>query len=313
MSEPRRVLLTHYDLDGITCDIIISKLFQFEKKYMCGYAKMSNHIANGHLSGYDSAVVTDLSLTYGQFQSLTTEYGNKFLYIDHHKPSVEMVNNLETNDSLCFMDTSFSGAGIAFQVFKKKIKENILPFICAVDAYDCWRWRTHEKEFNIGYDLNVLFWKYGYNDFFDRFSTNHSIVFNDQEKKWISDHGKKRDESIINSDRTDFGDNSMVVLNASREYINDYGLQFPEYDIFYLLYTTISGGLSLSIRTTRKDIDVGKALKNAKMGNPYIYTAGGHPESGGVEFNDEPGLGVIIDVIETINDDLEGKPIDIPF
>lgn len=315
IKVPRRVGLYHFDLDGVACDILISKMYTFEKKFKCGYAKMKKYIVDGALSGYDTAIIADISLTYGQFQQMAAEYGKNFLYIDHHGPSVEMVRGLKNNESPCFVNTEYSGAGITFQTFHKRLMNipGIMDFITSVDAYDCWRWKTHPDNFGIGYDLNTLFWQYGYNDFYSRFYDDMSIKWQSHEQKWISNHAKARDNAIINADKTPFGKNSLIVIDTPESYVNDFGLQFPEIDIFYLLYTTIQGNLSLSVRTTKKDIDVGGALKQAKMGNPYINTAGGHPEAGGMDFYGEMELDLILDIIETINNTLEGNPVIVPF
>jgi len=313
MSEPRRILLTHYDLDGIGCDIILSKLYKFERKYKCGYPKMKKFIEDGNMSGYDSAVVADLSLTKEQFDTISNEYGDKFLYIDHHGPSVDMVNGIENNPSKCFMDKKFSATGITFQLFQKNLPKNMVPFVSAVDAYDCWRHSTHGNAFLTGYSLNILFWELGYNYFFDRFSKNPNVVWTTQEQKIISDHATKRDKALRESDKTPFGDDSLIVLDTPRAYINDYGLVFDEYKTFYLMYTTQEGKLSLSVRTTRKDVNVGKSLNMVGNWNPYVMTCGGHPEAGGMDFNDDADLDVIIDAIESIDRDLNGIVEDVPF
>ena len=37
--------MTHYDLDGVGCYVLLNKLFKFEKKIYCGYKKVRENLA----------------------------------------------------------------------------------------------------------------------------------------------------------------------------------------------------------------------------------------------------------------------------
>ncbi len=308
MSEKRRVLLTHYDLDGVVCDILISKLLIIEKRVMGGYAKIKEHLKAGSLKGYDSAIVTDVSLTRNQFMGLEKEYGTHLLYVDHHAPSLSMIKECKNYKAKCMLDTRFSASGIIYQAFEAKLPSNrdFYKFLTAVDAYDCWR--THLGIFNVGYDLNTLFWKYGYKSFFGRFFNSPDTNFKNHEQVWISNHKKLRNKALLESDKNEFGKNSLLVIDAPKEFLNDYTLQYPEYDIFFILYIGMDNILTMSVRTTLSPdvIDVGATIGVFKERYPdKIATGGGHPCSGGCNFEAGVTFDDIIDIIEEMNTQLE--------
>jgi len=312
----RRVLLTHYDLDGVGCDILLSKLWGFEKKHCCGYGKIREKISNGELMWYDSAVISDVSLTEEQYKKISEEYEDKFLYIDHHQPSIEMVEKLANNKSPCIVNNKFSATALIFQTFSSKLNTspNTIKFISAIDAYDMWRHITHPDIFNRGYDLNILFWKYGYFDFYDRFYESMNIIFTPMEQKWITDHKKRRDFALENSEMTEFGKNSLCVINVPADYVNDYTLQYPEYDFYYMICVDRDGNLVLSVRSTVNVewVSVGHVLREVRDSYDIILSAGGHKQAGGVDFDSKTPLDSIIDIIEDINEKLESLN-DIPF
>lgn len=311
-----RVLLTHFDLDGVSCDILLSKIFTFTKKHMSGYPKVKSKIDNGDISGYGSCIISDVSLTADQYKKMTNEYGSKLLYIDHHLPTKKIIESYNNGSGVVFDDT-FCATTLILRTFFNKLKQygEIIRFVSAVDAYDCWRHETHPEIFKIGYDLNILFWQYGYWKFFDRFSGSFSLDFVAKEREWIDEHNQERDKALDISDMNNFGKNSVFIMNVNSKYINEYNLQFPEYDLYYILYT-IDNRLSLSCRSTLDDADLGKIVREVKYDHTDIVTAGGHPQAAGVDFVMDTPLDVIIDIVEDINDRIErrNEPIEeLPF
>ncbi len=303
--DKRRVLMTHYDMDGVGCDILLSKMFEFEKKHMSGYAKVKTKIANGDLSGYDSCVVSDICLTPEQFQQIADEYGDRFLLIDHHEPTNEALDY--NKNSPVIFNTKYCATALVFQSFIKKLKHipHLVPFVTAVDAYDMWRHETHPDTFKLGYKLNTLFWKYGYWDFHDRFSDDFSFNLKPFEKTWISNHEKERDAALKASDMNNFGKNSLFVMNITSDYVNDYTLQFPEYDVYFMLYQNPDGKMVLSCRTTLEGVSLGSVARDIRHDYKQILTAGGHPKSCGIDIEEGTSIDVILDIAETINNRIE--------
>lgn len=302
MEEKQRVLMTHYDLDGVSCDILMSKMFDFTIKHKCGYLKVKEKISQGDMMWFDSAVVTDIDLTLDQYLFLSGEYKDRFLYIDHHKPAVDMINDLPKNFSKCIVSTKFSATALILQSFKKLHKlPGIFPYVSVVDAYDKWRFDTHPDQFEAGYDLNSLFWYYGYDDFYDRFSNNLSLEYTSKENEVISEHRKKRDEALAESDKTDFGNSSLLVLNPPSNYINDYSLVYHEYDFYYMVYKNSNDNMVISVRSQLDYVDIGIILRQVRNEFDIVLTAGGHPKAGGADLDGRTSFDDILTVVERIN------------
>lgn len=316
----RRVLMTHFDLDGVASSILIKKMIQpIEKRICCGYGKVKSKIERGEMSGFDSCIVTDISLDPDQFGRLSSEYGDKMLYIDHHPTSQEALLHYQ-GDAKIHYNTKFSATGIVFQKYAKFLKshEDIAKFVFAVDSYDMWRHQTHPDMFKLGYDLNVLFWKYGFYAFEDRFSYSFCTHFNANEKLWISEYKLARDEAMKKADITKFHNNSVLIFDADQEYVNDFALQMPQYDVFYIVYVSKQGSMRISIRSLLDGdaVNIGQITKEFEGTNTNIISAGGHPQSGGIDLEDGVDVDSIIDIVEAINYRVEAAKwadTDIPF
>ena len=78
--------LFHYDLDGVSSDILMSKYFNFDKKYQCGYAKIKKYIDSGISFDYpinirDGFITkNDAPRVLGQFIYNAWKSGIKALY-----------------------------------------------------------------------------------------------------------------------------------------------------------------------------------------------------------------------------------------
>lgn len=316
----RRVLLTHYDLDGVSSSILINKMVQpIEKRICCGYGKVKDKIEGGDMSGFDSCIVTDISLDPDQFERLSSEYDDKFMYIDHHPTSREALVDYSGNAKIHFT-TTYSATAIIFQTYRKFLNrhKDIAKFVVAVDAYDMWRHQKHPDMFKLGYDLNTLFWKYGFDDFEDRFLNNFSTDFSIEERMWIAEHKIARDIAIKKADITKFGNNSVLIFDADQQYVNDFALQLTEYDVFYIAYVSKQGKMRISIRSLLDGdiVNIGQITKEFEGTNVNIISAGGHPQSGGVDLQDGVDVDTIIDIVENINDRVEAAKwasTDVPF
>ena len=303
--------MTHYDLDGVTCDILMSKMYNFEAKHKCGYMKVKEKISQGDLMWYDSCVVTDISLTLDQYLFISGEYKDRFLYIDHHGPSIKMINDLPKNFSKCLVDHDFSASAIILRSFKALQRyDKVFDYVAAVDAYDKWRIQTHPERFEIGYELNSLFWNMGYDDFYARFSHSMTLDYTHSEQQIVDGHKRDRDAALAASDMNDFGKNSILILNPPAGYINDYTLQYPDYDFYYMVYNN-NDNMTISVRSSLDYVNIGMVLRQVRDENELVITAGGHPQAGGADLDGMTPLDDILNVIEQINSILETQLV--PF
>jgi len=316
----RNVLMTHYDLDGVCCDIILSNLFSFEKKIKTGYNRIDGYVSNGDLMFYDSCFVTDISLKRNQLQSLTNEYKHKLFYTDHHivtKDELDAVNMVDS--TILFNDKMSATAGI-FQYFfskRKNVDKRLYKLTTYADAYDMWRYKTHPFEFNVGHELNVLFWHFKYDYFFNRFKNGY-VPYTDEEEEVLDVYYDTRKKAIDESENAEIGDNSIVYIGVDQAYINEFSLMNQGYDAYYMIYVDGTGSLRLSVRTDRDDANFGEHIKGVEPLFDSIINGGGHKQAAGLTFKPGTELNKVFDVVEYLNYLDEKKEIpynlsDIPF
>lgn len=305
----------HYDLDGVGCDILASKVFNFDDKYCAGYWKIHSFIDKGRYKGYDAIFVADLSLTVDQYELLNEEYKNRFIYIDHHESSKVIYNVFNTDKRLAIIDDRMSATALIYMNFHDKMKCVDPNFVSAVDAYDMWRFKTHPKEFKNGYNLNILFNRYGYFNFREKYIDNTVFHINDEDMEYIDDFCNKRDVVIKNTETVTFDNDffkSIVIFCEDTNFINDYSLYYAneDIDILYIIYYTDDENYRLSIRTNNDSFNIADSLNDCTFGNliEWIHDCGGHRSACGIGFEKDVDLLTILQVIESID-----ESIDIPF
>jgi len=311
----RNVLMTHYDLDGVCCDIILSNLFTFNKKIKSGYNRIDGFVLNGDLMFYDSCFVTDISLKSEHIQSLTNEYKNKFFYTDHHIVTKKELDNVDIIDSTILFNDKISATAGIYQYFfskKKTVDKRLYKLTTYVDAYDMWRYKTHPYEFNIGHELNVLFWHFKYDYFFNRFRNGY-VPYTDEEEDVLDIYYDTRKKVIEGTENVEIGSNSIVYIGVDQTYVNEFSLINRGYDTYYMIYVDGNNSLRLSLRTDRDDANFGEHIKGIEPLFTSIIKGGGHKQAAGMSFKPGTELNYVFDVIEYLNYLDEDKEMEIPY
>lgn len=305
----KRVLLTHYDLDGVGCNILAGALAPFDKVFYYGYAKITDAIKSGKLSGYDRCLITDVSLTKELFDIVYGEYGDNFTWFDHHTHSEEMLKDYKFEPNApkpsIVVDMKMSATALFFTKFLKSHHKDMAMFeemVSYIDSYDMWRHETHPEHFNKGYDLNTLFWDMGLYDFRDRFKYG-TVKLNTREQKIADVHRLTVEDSITSCEKMEIDSKNAIFIGTEPKYVNDFSLHFKEYNVLYMVYTTQNDMLRISIRNRLDNIPLDGIVKSAQAKFPeQVITAGGHDKASGVDLHNECGMNDIIDVIEFIHE-----------
>jgi len=292
----RSVQLTHYDLDGVACAIFGEKLFQPEKCLQSGYDKIRKYIDNDRLSGYDSLIVTDVSLTVDQFRKLAGEYKNRMLYVDHHQPSLDAMELVNSQGAVCILDTNMSATALMYVNFPSQLK-NAARFSMYVDAYDMWRHETHPDLFWIGYRYNILFWQYGFFDFKRRFSRSYDLT--ESEMRITTNMIKRKKDMVRDANLERIDDKCSIVLGAMSDLINDYSLFLPDQELMFMVMHT-GQSYKISVRSNNKFVRLNDVMPHIKKVFDTVTTCGAHPQAGGIEFSTSAELDDVLDVIEAV-------------
>ena len=167
--------LSHYDLDGVVCAILIKGAFKTSRivNFQCGYGKMQMKIDEmiseiGHLKITPPLFVTDISLTQEQVNQLSQKFSKVFI-MDHHEQTESLTApaNVKVvyNGKVC-------GAKVVFDFLKLTKKAELMtdcePIIRLVELandYDMWLHKEVDS-----YMLNELFWEMNWDKFIKNFS-----------------------------------------------------------------------------------------------------------------------------------------------
>lgn len=288
-------LFTHDDLDGISCGIL-GKM-AFHDKVDINYCKVSNidecvkrFIKDKQYLKYKYVFITDLSVN-EEVASLISKTIKKkqcnsvFQLLDHHKTAewlnkyfwanVEVDLNIEERNcgARMFYDYLTDGG------FLVDINNYTLNYIENVRKYDVWQWK--EEDNLIPKQYNDIFRVYGRDYFiskvldsleqdnvFELYGIDFFILKLEQDKidKYIYDKNKQITERIV------LGYNAGIVFGE--QYHSELGNSLAELNPHLDLIAIIDLSKSISFRTIRKDIDLGKDVAS-------IYGGGGHPQASG--------------------------------
>ena len=74
--------LTHYDLDGVSCAIVLNKVFEFDQILRGGYGRIPELI--DQIPDDASIIVSDLVISESDYEKLLDKSKGKLIIIDHH-------------------------------------------------------------------------------------------------------------------------------------------------------------------------------------------------------------------------------------
>ncbi len=312
-KDNRILLLTHNDLDGSGPVIILKSIFKNVTVKHCTNRTMSYDIRNAVTDpatwqNYDKIIVTDISCTKYDAQTINADPHSKNLMIlDHHETAEHLnkynwaaVVNIATKDSIinentapADIDLHASGTSLLYDFLEytnvlKNIdegKRNSLKKLSQeIACYDTWDWYTAFDKKELPKDLNTLFWIYGDEAFEETFikkiNTNSDMI--DKTDRLLLSIEERKINRHIEIMKNCFKTGTMelngkiysIMLCNCNNYLPETFEAMkqtdPDIDI-YMMNT----GTSISFRTQKDNISIGKLLE--PLGG------GGHPGAGGIK------------------------------
>jgi len=262
-------LITHTDLDGITCAILHKVVYPDWDIKFVDYNEVNNVVAD-LVDKPGDITITDLSVNPAvalMLDSRNSELGTVRLF-DHHK-TVEWLREY----SWAIVKTEMCGALVYGNFLSITAKDALLPYrplMTYVDDYDRWVHRYDESR-----QLSRLFGLLGRERFITRFLDNPSPVFTGEEKLLLSveerrirEYCKDRNNEVveITQDNVKFG---WVFCSQYISEVGEYILR--QRDIDYVALVNPEMG-TVSLRSAgRADVSV---IAKARGG-------GGHPAASG--------------------------------
>lgn len=288
-------LFTHTDLDGVGCAVIAKLVYGDEIDIsFCDYSEVDEKIGKCHPNNYDHIDITDISVGEKLANSINENYSTQVNLYDHHATANHLnkyswaivnMNDEKTGLMTCGTEIYYNHIG---QHIEKEYQLAVKSFVKYVTLWDTWRWKENDSGLAgaNAKKINALFGIYGREKFiewainhiksgiFPNFTVADMSVFEAKQNE-VCRYIDKKDNQYIRC--KDFAGRTFGVAFAEN-YISELGNVLCERhpELAYVAIIDIGNG-TVSYRTIRDDIDLGKDIAS-------LCEGGGHAKAAGSEF-----------------------------
>ena len=304
-------LFSHSDLDGIGCGILAQLAFgkdNVEISY-CDYDNIDSTVKEYLETEQDDTIpiyITDIRVN-EETAELLNKRGNVQL-LDHHPTAlglnkydwcdvvIEDSKGIKTSGTMLFYHWLGMNGCLSEELENNKALER---FAELVRDYDTWRWSTLGNDGIICKQVNDLLYLYGRDDFinwciseiydevFPRLYTKDEVVLKIKQDE-IDRYIEEKDKTMFTSAMC----GKVCGFVFADRYVSELGNRLckmhPEIDFVAMIDID---GCTVSYRTVKEDIDLGKDVAS-------LFSGGGHPKAAGSEFSQSIKLKVIEGIFE---------------
>lgn len=275
--------VTHTDLDGISCGIILKKLGSNIETIYVNYGDVDSALLA--LQQPANIYISDISCGEQTLMELL-DNGNRVIILDHHKTAL-WINSISHPNLYCNIDTSKSGTKLCYEYVNDHGVDvtAFYDYVEAVNSHDLWLRNNEASD-----TLALLFSLLGRDAFIDRYSKDPSITVTPQEQLLLDVEIRRRTDII------DKALKRVVILTDSKGYT--YGVVYAQSYISEignailkaipeLAYVAIIG---LHIRPTPNSklgtVSLRSASKVDVSEIAQLHKGGGHPNAAGFILED---------------------------
>jgi len=276
--------LSHFDLDGRGCSIVLKNVFKNIEFIPVKYGSVDETCRKIDFEKYDIVIMTDVSPESIEIFNLS----NKFILIDHHDTST----HLNSEKDLRFVIPGKSASILVKEFFETlfKIDLSYLNKLCnIINNYDLWN--TNE-DWDVSWSFNELYFKMYHHDFVNRFS-NGDIKMNEDEIKYIKDRKKLLREVYDNLNIYEL-DSIKACFFIENRFVNDICHKLMEEKDYKVTICINSKSKTCSVRSKLESLHIGEMLRQIDLG----CHSGGHQKSGAFRLSDKMNISEQIDRIE---------------
>lgn len=293
------ILLTHFDMDGVTSAIMLSSIIKFDRIFKGAYHRIDKFIED--VPDGSTVVVSDLSLTEEQYRRLKHK-SQQLTVIDHH-PDTAVLKEKFPDERIHFR-TDKSASLLCYELVKGtgKLSERQLRPLAALaylaDVYDLWQQTSPDWE--TAYKLNLLFWHLKFDDFFDEFKNGFTGFAEDQKEFLVKKKKQIRErlEATTYVELDEDGIRSLVALPEHASLNNEVPGYKPGYDVYYII-NKFKDSMSMSVRSTR--LVVNTACESLVENGKGVLNGGGHDLAAGVGLDPNMSTDGLQYIILTLN------------
>lgn len=299
--------LSHIDLDGISCQLVLEQRYPNTKMYNCNYDKIPEFLdyIDDNCTEYrpDRVFITDLSFEKPNAIKLAriikTHPNINFIYIDHHPYDEELMSVFtkikESLSNFTFIHSLKASATKLTYKFLDKQKSFNNPvmekYVESVNAYDIWI--QDSEHFKAGFVYNELFFNYKLKVYF--FEMRDSFKLKPKHKERYVELVKEKTKYFdkVKRDKLIFTDNDKLFIFAD-EFKSWITLDFPDFDYYVIASTYARISVRMSDRITDEHAEKVKnyIIDNKDMNG--VISLGGHHKAFGVTLEPDTSLDRLI-------------------
>jgi len=291
--------VTHSDMDGVGCSIIMNKLFHdhmgLDKIQITktSYGDLFQNIMN--FASYPEEdtvlIITDLSVeTHFLKKILELPHIKKLLYIDHHERSDARkgLEGLKYFYSGKFQYRWRKGISATKSAYEYSIKNGIQPtkeldrLVSIIDVYD--EWRKDDPKFTEGLALDEVYWDIGFEAFYDQFYDG--LIWTKEMKTFVAARVQEQNDYFDEADqyiqKFEFGKKKVLVsFNPKGKYNNLFTLRYDA-DLFILFDYESKSMRKFSLRSSNDNFYDCNKITNEAASYFKGSKSGGHKGAAGI-------------------------------
>ncbi|MCX8084102.1 MAG: DHHA1 domain-containing protein [Calditerrivibrio sp.] len=277
--------VTHNDLDGVGCAILVQKCYNFVETFYLGYEDVDNFVQNNY-ARYNQIIISDISPSEETFKYIQNHL--EIVFIDHHKSSMHLGDY--ANNS--YLDNRYSATYLTWKWLEEcgfDLKE-YMDLVDCINDFDMWHLKRDDS-----LKMNMLFTILGIERFRDRFLKNPSTKFLEHEILLLELEAESLDKYIKNAEKCvksyiDINGYKLGVVFAEKynSEIGNYLVKNVDFDYVFIINPQRG---KISIRS-KPELDIsGIAIANG---------GGGHKNAAGFSINYDFGVGKLLQMVGVV-------------
>lgn len=289
-------LITHYDLDGASCAILLNSFIKNLNVKAIGYQGLKDTLQK-YLKNFDSFIITDLSLDEEMVNQIV-ESKKKVLWIEHHETSLPFKDYSSNNFNLkTYINEKYCATANVIKFFtRQKFSEELKTLAYLTNDYDTWKLKEEDSRV-----LNYIFWERKFQAFTKMFERGY-------DKRLVESfrpgYQRKQEEIYKYLDSCERHDviegNKRFLMIFAEQHISDVTLAYPYFHFWFI----VSNKNKMSVRCDPR-FDLSQAFKKLRD-DDRIESAGCHKNAGGITIkpskfkNDDKAIEYFLEIISIV-------------
>lgn len=284
ISKNSKILnITHYDLDGSVCAIILGHVFDNLTILDASFYKIDSMLESLDYDKYDYVILTDINPN----RQKSLEMSDKIIMLDHHESAIQ------SNDpsKMQFVITGKCGAHLTKKFVEKYFKidlSHLDDLVRYTNIYDMWD--KENPEFPYAKKINdLMFYLYRPKKFRDKFFDGRTY-FTEEEDEWLEQREIEFKNLYESLSIFEFEKINGCVVQ-SKEFINEICDKIMTEECYDIVFVRNPYHGRVSVRHKIEDLNIGDVLSEHDWG-------GGHAQSAGMFCSDMEDFQNKISVLE---------------